>query len=87
MFLRVFAGLMCGGDIEATASTAEQPLTPGCMITAVPWKEATEPFHNLPFLRNRDFVGRMKVVENPDAEFSPPDSSSRNALVGLGGMG
>jgi hypothetical protein len=78
---------MCGGNIKAIALTAEQLLTDGCMINIVPLKEDIEPFHTLPFLRDPDFVGRMNVIEKLDAQFGCPDSSSRVALVGLGGMG
>jgi len=50
-------------------------------------KTAVNSAHTVPFLRDSDFVGREKILRLLDAEFSSQDSSSRVALVGLGGMG
>lgn len=57
------------------------------MINTVPFKADIQSFHTLPFSKDLDFVGRMNVMEKLDAQFGSHDSSSRIALVGLGGMG
>ena len=71
----------------AMSVTAEQQLTHRRMINIVPLKEAIEPSHTLSFLRDPHFVGRLNVMEELEAKFGLHDSSSRVALVGLGGMG
>ncbi|RTE75155.1 hypothetical protein BHE90_010395 [Fusarium euwallaceae] len=50
-------------------------------------QKSRSPCHSIPFLRNQNFVGRQKVIEEFKTKFFREDHCQRVALVGLGGVG
>jgi hypothetical protein len=41
----------------------------------------------LPYIRNRDFVGRKTIIEDIKHKLELPNSNNRCAIYGLGGVG